>query len=105
MLFSRTAASTLPDIVFDDSKISRVNSIKFLGILINDKLSWSPHLNYFCNLISRNVGILNKLKHIFPSNILLNIYNALILSHISYGILAWGRANESLLNKILILQK
>ena len=98
MYFSR-------DIVFDGAPISRVNSLKFLGIFIDDKLSWTQHVNYLCSVISRNVGILNKLKYFLPSNILYNIYNALILSHISYGILAWGRAYDTLLNRILILQK
>ena len=62
-------------------------------------------MNHICNLISRNVGILNKLKYIFPSYILYTVYKALILPHISYGILAWGKATDSCLNRILVLQK
>ena len=94
MLFSRTATSVSRDIIFDGAPISRVNSMNFLGMFIDDKLSWTQHVNYLCSVISRNVGILNKLKYFLPSNILYNIYNALILSHISYGILAWGRAYD-----------
>ena len=82
MLFSNTITPISTDIIFDNSPISRVNCTKFLGIFIDDKLSWNQHVNYICNLISRNVGILNKLKYIFPSHILYNVYNALILPHI-----------------------
>ena len=41
----------------------------------------------------------------FPSNILYNIYSALILPYIFYGILAWGKSSAYLLNRITILQK
>ena len=51
--------------------------------------------------ISRITGILKKLQLIVPTNILLTIYNILILPHINYGLLVWG--NKS--GKILQLQK
>ena len=58
-------------------------------------------MNYLCKLISRNIGIINKLKYFFPYN----IYNAFILPYISYGILAWGNTSTCLLNRIFVLQK
>ncbi len=36
------------------------------------------------------MGILNKLKHILPKKAKLHIYNSLILSHLNFGIVAWG---------------
>ncbi len=36
------------------------------------------------------MGILNKLKHFLPKQAKLHIYNSLILSHLNFGILAWG---------------
>ena len=51
--------------------------------------------------ISSTIGILNKLKHQFPHNILEMIYNSLILSRLDYGILLWGYNNK----RIAILQK
>ena len=36
------------------------------------------------------IGVLNKLKHIFPQHILLTIYNSLIQSHLIYGLYLWG---------------
>ena len=76
-----------------------------MGLFIDAKLSWNDHVNYLCKLISRNIGIINKLKYVCPSTILYNIYNALILPYISYGILAWGNTSTCLLNRILVLQK
>ena len=61
-------------------------------------------MNYLCKLISRNVGIINKFKYIFSPEIFYNIYNALNLSYISYGILDWGNTSSFRLKRILVLQ-
>ena len=63
----------------------------FLGITINNKLNWNSHINKVTNKISKTVGILNKLRSILPCGVLQTIYNTLILPHLIYGILAWGR--------------
>ena len=104
MLFSQTATSFPCDILFDNIPINHTDCIKFLGLFIDVKLSWNQHVNYLCKLISRNVGIINKFKFFFPPEILYNIYNALILSYISYDILAWGNTSSFLLKRILVLQ-
>ena len=51
--------------------------------------------------ISSTIGILNKLKHHCPPNILEMIYNSLILSRLDYGFLLWGYNHK----RIGILQK
>ena len=63
----------------------------FLGITINNKLNWNSHINKVTNKISKTVGIFNKLRSFLPSGVLQTIYSTLILPHMIYGILAWGR--------------
>ena len=58
-----------------------------------------------CKLISRNTGILYKLKHDFPKQILLSLYTTLILPYLNYGILAWGNGTKTQQEKILTIQK
>ena len=57
-----------------------VNSIhcKYLGILIDNKLNFKQHIQLVESKIAKLVGILNKLRHIFPSSALLLIYFALV---------------------------
>ena len=62
-----------------------------LGITINNKLNWNSHINKVTNKISKTVGILNKLRSFLPSGVLQTIYNTLVLPHMIYGILVWGR--------------
>ena len=59
---------------------------------INDIAQSSKHFNFI--KISKTVGILNKLRSVLPSGVLQTIYNTLILPHMIYGILAWGRHSK-----------
>ena len=70
--------------------IERVNTFKFLGVLLDNKLSWGAHINLLSNKLSRTIGILSRLKKILPCNVLLLIYNSLFTSYINYAITSWG---------------
>ena len=46
--------------------------------------------------ISRTIGVMNRLKNIIPLQILITLYNTMILPQLQYGILAWGLHTERL---------
>ena len=77
-------------IQIDGKDVERVFEFDFLGLTINENLNWKSHINKIANKISKNLGILNKLKHYLPIETKRLIYNSLILSHLNFGILAWG---------------
>ena len=79
--------------------------IKYLGVLIDQNLSWKIHVNSVIIKISQTIGMIAKLRHFVPSTVLVNIDNSLILPCITYGLIAWGNASNPHLNKILVLQK
>ena len=83
------------------------NYAKYLGVLIDDHLSWKYHIDHIATKISKTVGIIARLRHFIPFSILTNLYRSLILPYLSYGIVAWGRAAKSHIHvsKLLILQK
>ena len=70
--------------------IEKVNNFNYLGIIIDSHLSWKDHVCHIATKINRVNGILSRLKHILPRNILMLIYQALINSHLNYGVLTWG---------------
>ena len=74
---------------YNNQAINRVSSTKFLGVVIDEKLSWNHHTNQLCNTISRNIGILRKLQFL-PRNVLKLLYHSLISSHLSYCATIWG---------------
>ena len=85
--------------------ILSLKSIKYLGVLIDKNLSWKHHIDAIAIKISKNVGLIAKLRHYVPRKILFNVYKSLILPYLTYGLPAWGQAGTKYLNKILILQK
>ena len=58
--------------------------------MFDEHLTWKNHITMITNKLSKVIGILNRLKHIYPQQALLSIYNALFLSHMTYGLLLWG---------------
>ena len=51
------------NIKIDGNNIQQVNKTKFLGIVIEEHLNWAMHISNLCNIIARNVGILQKLRY------------------------------------------
>ncbi len=91
MIFHRTRKNVNPlQITIDDTILEWVHGFNFLGLTLNKHLNWKNHINKISNKVSNNMGILNKLKHFLPLKCLILIYNSLILSHLNFGILAWG---------------
>ena len=68
--------------------LERKECVKYLGVMIDNHLSWKHHINYVALKISRNIGILAKLRHFVPPKTLYGIYNSLIFPYLSYGFVA-----------------
>ena len=87
-------------------KISKVSSTKFLGVIIDEKLNWGPHLQYLRKKLRSITGALCRIRKSVPVDLYLKIYNALFESHLSYGISVWGASIKDKCNdKLFIVQK
>ena len=96
--------------LFDNNSQRLVNLeyktyVKYLGVLIDQHLSRKHHIDHIALRISKSVGIIARLRHCVPFSILSNLHRSLILSYLSYGVVAWGWAAKYLINKLLLLQK
>ena len=106
MLFKgNKTAHYYPKISVDSKYITQVNCTKFLGIMIDDKLTWKHHIEYISKKIARGIGILWKLCPNVNQSILKNLYYTFIYPYITYCIHAWGNACKCYLKKIVALQK
>ena len=81
---------TLLNLSIDDIPIDSVDEFNDLGMILYEHLTWKNYINVVTNKIAKVSGILNRLKHIFPQNVLLSLYHTVIISHINYGMLLWG---------------
>ena len=93
------------NIKIDCNNIQQVNKTKFLGSVIEEHLNWAMHILHLCNIIARNVGILQKLRYFIPAYVLKIIYHSLVLSHLQYCTLLWANSYHSHLHNLRQLQK
>ena len=56
------------NIKLDGVSSNRISSTKFLGAIIDENLTWKNHIDAISKTISRNIGMLTKLKHFVPVN-------------------------------------
>ena len=77
--------------------ISKQNSLKYLGVILDDKLNWKPQIEKLVTQLSKSCGMLFKLKHYSNISGLKSVYFSLFHSYLSYSVLNWGRANKTLL--------
>jgi hypothetical protein len=95
MLFHKPQKKVnIPKIVLSNTPVEFVKNFDFLGVRIDSALTWNDHLNKITKKISKTSGIIAKLKHYLPVDILITIYNTLILPHLTYGIILWGTKAE-----------
>ena len=78
---------------------------KFLGMYIDENLSWKHHLSQLNKKVSKALFSIKQVKKSLPLECLRTLYYALIDSHFSYGILAWGNAERAVLQPTFRLQK
>ncbi len=86
-------------------RVTNGKSIKFLGIHLDENLTWKNHTKSINSKIAIASFSLNRVKNILPKNILIQLYYTLVHPHLIYNILAWGNANKNALNKTIVLQK
>ena len=93
------------NIKIGSTTIQRESSAKFLGVQIDETLSWKKHINTKANQVVRTISILSRLKNSVSTEILKTIYNALVLPHISYAIVSWGNVKSREISRFKLLQK
>ena len=87
------------------TKLFESTKIKYLGLIVDNKLSWKAHINELSKKLSRAVGLIYKMRHLCPRTVLRSLYYSLFHSHLSYGLVLWGNASRSYIDKIRSLQK
>ena len=94
MLFhykQRNIKNQIPKLKINGIAIERVKEFNFLGVTIDENMTWKAHTQKVANKIAQVIGTLKRLKHFLPQNILKTLYCSLILPHLNYGIILWGR--------------
>ena len=92
------------EIYINNNLIKNVTSTKFLGLIITSNLSWLNHISYVSKKISKNIGIIYRLKNNFPDYVLRQLYFSLIYPYLIYCVSIWGNSPHSHLKLIKTCQ-
>ena len=83
----------LPSLFINDNEIKQITSIKFLGVLIDEHLTWKKHITVIENKVSKNLGLLHRARRVLPRMTLKNLYFSFIHSYLNYGNTVWASAS------------
>ena len=88
-----------------DSKIretilTKVSTVKFLGVMRDRNLTFKDHVNKVTSNISKSVGAMRRLHCQSPANVMAKLYYSLVYSHPTYALLAWGISGSTKAAKI-----
>ena len=79
--------------------ISRVNTTKFVGVIINAILTWADHLKPIYNKISKSIGIIQRVSYNLPTSVLLLLYYTLVHPYYDYCNIIWTNVNSKYFEK------
>ena len=88
------------ELKINNCSLSRANIIKFLGLLIDDKLTFKQHVKDVTSKVNGINSMLYSRKQFVPMNARRNLFITLIYSKISYGIEIYGNATQSTLQPL-----
>ena len=96
--------TTNTNIIMQNTILEEVNSIRFLGVIINNKLTWELHKQHVHAKISKTIGIIHKCKYIMKENDVMNMYKTFIEPYFLYAIEVWGHSITSNSDILIKLQ-
>ena len=87
------------------SKIAPSNSVKLLGIEIDNKLNFSCHISKICKKAGQQLGALARLSKVLDQDTKMTIFNSFILSNFNYCPLVWHHCSLENSRKIEKIQE
>ena len=82
--YGKTLQNVDLTLTIDGINITQVESVKFLGVMVDEHLNWRVHVANIGKQIAKNIGILSKVAYLLPVSTLINLYHTLI--HLAYCI-------------------
>jgi hypothetical protein len=118
MYFSPSRNKNNTDIILDNNtddvgeslllnnyKIKQVSETKFLGVTIDDRLNWGPHIKNLVTKLRSCTGQIYRFKDSIPHELHKDIYHTLFESHLTFGISVWGGLSRNRLEPLFVVQK
>ena len=77
-----------PNLLIENIHIKRENVTKFLGVFIDENLSWKQHIDIVSSKISKSISILHKSRDVLSKQSLKQLYFSFIHNYLNYANIA-----------------
>ena len=78
----------LPNLNINEVTVERESSIKFLGVWVDENLTWRDHIHTVESKVAKNIGLLYPGKHYLDDKCLKQIYFTYIHAYLNYANIA-----------------
>ena len=99
-IFTNSKSKNDVKLYLNQNEITRVYVTKYLGMYLDESLSWTQHVEYVINKIVQLKGAFYYLSNILNKECYNQIYYAYVFPYIKYGIEVYGACNTTLMNRL-----
>ena len=100
----KTKLTVSEELRIKSTKIKQEQQTKFLGVILDQRLTFLNHILLIKGKMARAMGILYKCKRTLNQNTLLTLYNAFLYPYLNYCICVWGNTYQAYLKPLIKLQ-
>ena len=106
MVFSnKNKTPTNMKLLMGGQPIEKVEHTKFLGVILDHKITWKKHINYISSKIAEGIGIIRKVQKYLNSDTLICLYYSFIYPYLIYCNHVWRNTCKTNMSSLVLLQK
>ena len=96
----RFMPTKFPELFIDGITLERETVTKFLGVIIDENVTWKAHINTISTKISKSIGILYRARLIIPRKQLNQLYFSFVHSYLNCANIAWFSTQKTKLSTL-----
>ena len=89
-----------PNICVGSDPIKRVRDTKILGVYIDESPTWSNHIDEITKKTTAGISAVKRLRDFASRDVLVSVYNALIMPHFDYCCEVWDSLGSVLAERL-----
>lgn len=84
LITNKTCDTSNLDIFMGGNKLDIVNEIKYLGVILDDKLNFDKNISHVCRKLGQKLNVICRLRNDLNCEQKLSLYKSIIQPHLSY---------------------
>ena len=102
MVIHHNRLAQLPDLLINRNSriLKQVHEVKYLGLIIDDRLKWDKQLMSVSRKLAMHNANLRRIRKFVPKNILIQTYKSTVEPIMNYSCTVWGYASANVSNVI-----